>query len=145
MAAAGNYTNAALYRLRIRLGPTDNGGAWPGVTVTYISATAPGATDATDPDTDDDGMTDGEEVLAGTAATDSSSNFRFAATVVPVDGGVVLYWPGVSNRHYTLERGGIVTTQTVVLSTNIAGTPPLNAYTDAPPGAASFYLLRVHQ
>jgi hypothetical protein len=58
-------------------------------------------TDPQNPDTDGDGMEDGDEVVAGTCPTDLSDCLEIKdADVQEVTGGFVLWWDTVTGRYY---------------------------------------------
>ena len=98
-------------------------------------------------DRDNDGMSDGLELIAGTAPTLGTSVFKMQASNAP-EGGIVFQWPSSANRLYTLQRGTNVAMPdsfTNVL-TDVPATPPMNVFTNSPsdPGPY-FYRLQVHQ
>lgn len=86
----------------------------------------------TDPllvDTDGDGMSDMEEVIAGTSGSSSSSAFRML-TPRATASGVVLQWPSVANRLYTVEhRPSMLSGSWALVQSDIPATPPMNTYT----------------
>ena len=98
-------------------------------------------------DRDNDGLSDGRELLAGTGPTDGQSMFRFTAVSAAAPSGVALQWSSAANRFYTLQRGSnLVDAGFTILFSNRVATPLLNAYTDSPPGNGPFfYQVRVRQ
>ncbi len=60
-------------------------------------------TDPLKPDTDGDGLSDGQEVLAGTNPADASSLLRVIHTAVNPDQGATLTWSSVPGRKYQVE------------------------------------------
>ena len=60
-------------------------------------------TDPGNPDTDGDGMLDGEEFLAGTDSKDSSSMLQIARIVGFSGGGFDIAWDSVPGRQYRVE------------------------------------------
>ena len=115
------------------------------VTVLADSDTdADGIPDSLDPDDDNDGMLDTDEVIAGTDPLDPGSCliFSFAAA----DGSAfVLRWESASNRIYSVHRGtSLIEGFTEVLDNTITATPPENVYADeAPPRGGAFYNITV--
>ena len=96
------------------------------------------------PDTDDDGMLDGQEVIAGSQPTNSSSIFGFAdAQPLPDDNRVVISWDSVSNRIYRLERTTNLLLGFEPYVNDIPADPPMNTYTDDTPNAVGVYKVRV--
>lgn len=98
-------------------------------------------------DRDGDGMSDGQELIAGMCPTSSASAFRCNAATTSTASAVILSWPSTSNRLYTLQRltNLLSTAATSNLLTDAAATPPLNVCTDLTAGAAAFYRLSVRQ
>ena len=91
-------------------------------------------------DTDDDGLSDGEEIIAGTSATNATSCFTLhgndAAT--PGPSGTVLRWPSAEGRLYTVSKSTNLTDGfTLILATDLPATPPLNTFTDTTAAAQS--------
>lgn len=97
-------------------------------------------------DSDFDYVTDHHEFLAGTQPTNAASYLRVADGVASPD-TIVIQWPGVTGKSYTLSR----TTNVIgylysVIATNIAGIEPLNTYTDeAPEEAGSVYRIELER
>jgi hypothetical protein len=92
-------------------------------------------------DRDKDGMSDGEELIAGMCPTSSASVFMFECPSVDLNNGTVISWPSSSNRFYLLQRtANLVGTQVFTnLLTNAVATPPMNCYTDSPAGTGPFF------
>jgi len=92
-------------------------------------------------DRDSDGMSDGQELIAGTRALDPQSVFKLVSTTKAVAGNVVLQWNSSSNRLYTLQRGTspMAPASYVNLLVDAPATPPMNTYTDLPPKTGSFF------
>lgn len=98
-------------------------------------------------DRDGDGMSDGQELIAGMCPTSSASAFRCSAATTSTASAVILSWPSTSNRLYTLQRltNLLSSAGTSNLLNDTPATPPLNTCTDSTAGAAAFYRLSVHQ
>jgi hypothetical protein len=92
-------------------------------------------------DRDGDGISDGNELIAGTCPTNNSSTFKFENLSENTTGSFVIRWPSTSNRYYRLQRmTNLLNTLLVTnLLTNAAAVPPMNSYTDAPAGSGPFF------
>ncbi len=100
----------------------------------------------TDPnaDPDHDGASNLAEFLAGTNPTNYSSALRLTARSAGGTNGVVLEWPGATDRYYRLLRAtNLLNGFNSLVRTNLAATPPLNTVTDAVPASASPRLYRL--
>lgn len=89
-------------------------------------------TDPTDPDSDGDGMSNTNELLAGTLPLDASS-FLGLTQIVRQAGstGIVVRWQSVDGKRYTLSRAtNLVTGFDYRVQTNILGIAPANVATD---------------
>jgi hypothetical protein len=95
-------------------------------------------------DPDGDGLTNLDEYKAGTNPNDFQSQFRFIR-ITQQAGGVLLEWPSVTNRIYSVLRSPDILTGFQVLGGNRQATPPLNSHLDvtATPPGPYFYLLRL--
>jgi hypothetical protein len=93
-----------------------------------------------DIDRDNDGMSDGEELIAGMCPTSSASVFKFECPSNDLSNGTVISWPSTSNRFYVLQRiTNLIVSASTSLLTNSVATPPMNCYTDAPAGSGPFF------
>jgi hypothetical protein len=91
-------------------------------------------------DRDGDGMSDGEELIAGMCPTSTASVFKFECPSNNPDNGTVISWPSTSNRIYFLQRTtNLIASASTNLLTNSIATPPMNCYTDSPAGAGPFF------
>jgi hypothetical protein len=102
-------------------------------------------TDPLQADTDDDGQTDGQEILAGTDPLNPDS--FFAITRIDSDeNGSVFVWPGLAGRQYT-----ILTTADLMMGswsnrpdyTDRPGMDGLMAFTNATPPGLAVYRVRI--
>ena len=88
--------------------------------------------DYLDTDDDDDGMNDGNEVIAGTNPKDNTSLF-IVTDVSTVSSNVVFHWSSVSNHYYSIQGSSNLLSDTwQFIEGGIAGTPPYNAVTVTP-------------
>jgi hypothetical protein len=91
-------------------------------------------------DRDGDGMSDGEELIAGMCPTSSASVFKFSCPTNIEGSATIVSWPSTSNRVYFLQRmTNLIASATTNLLTNSIATPPMNCYTDSPAGTGPFF------
>ena len=91
-------------------------------------------------DRDGDGMSDGEELIAGMCPTSSASVFKFSCPTNIEGSGMIVSWPSTSNRCYFLQRlTNLIASTSTNLLTNSIATPPMNCYTDSPAGSGPFF------
>jgi O-glycosyl hydrolase len=85
-----------------------------------------------DADPDGDGMDNDQEFVAGSDPTNPASAFSLAALDVPdtAAGGLVLRWPSISNRLYSIARSAHVAGPFSEVATDLPATPQENVYTD---------------
>jgi hypothetical protein len=98
-------------------------------------------------DRDNDGVSDGAELISGTAPGQRGSTLKMTARLAG-NGSLSLSWPGASNRLYSVQRSPNVyfTNNVISLITNTPATPPFNTYMDSPSGTGPFfYRILVHQ
>jgi len=79
-----------------------------------------------DPDTDEDGMTDGEEDVAGTDPLDPTSVLWLGAGVQ--EGGGQLVWPSVAGRIYSVYESIQCSGAYTPVATELPATPPTNSW-----------------
>jgi len=98
-------------------------------------------------DPDGDGLSNLEELKAGTNPNDPQSQFAFIKVESHPQGGAVIEWSSASGRSYTLLRSQTIIGGFAPISTGVTATPPVNSYRDtAMPGSGPFfYLLRVEE
>lgn len=105
-------------------------------------------TDPDSADTDADGQSDADEVVAGSDPVQAASSFKWEADSLPevTPEGNVLKWSSLSTRVYTITRAsdlgaGFVDT----IAASLPATPPLNTYTDTTAAAdqPAFYSISV--
>ena len=102
-------------------------------------------------DSDNDGMNNWQEYLAGTNPTNSGSVFKITSAQAISATQWVVRWSSVSNRLYDVMRAPGLATGTAAFApvagaTNLTGTPTVNAWTDSISRAAApaFYRVGVH-
>lgn len=93
-------------------------------------------------DTDDDGMIDADEVVAGSEPNNSSNVWKCDA--VSTNSGFMVTWPSIANRFYTVERSYNLTNDFVVIASNLPASPPENSYLDTATSNA-FYRIEVRE
>ncbi len=100
-------------------------------------------------DRDKDGLSDGQELIAGMCPTNGTSVFQFSsATHSSITSVFTIQWPSATNRFYRLQRltNLLNAASATDLLTNAPGTPPMNTYTDNYQGAGPcFYRVNVRQ
>ena len=94
-------------------------------------------------DPDHDGMTNLQEMLAGTDPNDPQSGFAFIAIRTIPQVGTEVRWSSSAGRSYAIQRSRQLLTGFVDLLTGIAATEPINAYLDTNAVAAGPYFYRL--
>lgn len=93
-------------------------------------------TDPYDADTDHDGSTDGDELTAGTIATDSNSLLRVSSFgVTESESNAVISWLSVSNRRYSLWGSSNVVDGFFLITNDLDASPAVNTFTNVMEGA----------
>jgi M6 family metalloprotease-like protein len=91
-------------------------------------------------DYDEDGMLDWQEFVAGTKPTNAGSRLSLeAAPLVDSDNQIIIQWSSVSNRLYAVGRKSSMVDPFLFFTSGLPAYPPLNIYTDAPPGEGPWY------
>ena len=98
------------------------------------------------------GMVVWQDYIAGCNPTNPASVFAITQTACdPSSGGLVVYWPSISNRFYDLNRATnlLAGTNAFIIipgASNMPASPPENSYTDSVPGIGPvFYRIDVHK
>ncbi len=100
-------------------------------------------TDPTDPDTDGDGMSNTDELLAGTSPTNAASVFQVSSFKLQVSNSVVT-WSSVTGKSYRLSRvSQLVTGNWSLVIGSMTGMPPLNVHTDETAAGSGPWLYRI--
>ena len=96
-------------------------------------------------DSDGDGMSDFNELYAGSDPTNARSAFRANSQLQPGLGSdyVVIQWPSLSNRTYSVYLSTNVSSVFSIMDSHIPGVPPVNVYTTRLPAARAFYRIEV--
>ncbi len=103
---------------------------------------------AYDRDTDDDGADDLHEAIAGTVPTNAASRLVTSVAVGADFRSVVVRWPTVTNRTYSLlflPQAPTGDWSTVAGQTNLPGTGAVRAYTNDAPSPTGFYRARARR
>lgn len=119
-------------------GDTDNDGWTDGAEVLSYG------TDPRNSDTDGDGIIDGDEGLCGTDPTNSSSVFAVFEPPAGTPTQFELAWPSVSGRCYAVDRSTNLLSGFVALTSNLVATPQTNSFLDSSVPGPGPYLYRVH-
>jgi hypothetical protein len=91
-------------------------------------------------DPDGDGMSNLDEMLAGTDPTRSSSRLAFTSVTPAADGGLQVTWSSVAGHTYSVFRSGDLRDGFKPLSPFIPATAPVNTFTDKTAiGAGPFF------
>jgi hypothetical protein len=110
--------------------PDTDGDGMPDVWETYFFGSPSNAQAAAETDGDGDGSSNLAEYRAGTDPTDSLSALCIGGGRFDPAHGMVLTWPAVAGRRYTIESLGDPGAGSAVSSlTDIPATPPLNTHT----------------
>jgi hypothetical protein len=80
-------------------------------------------------DSDNDGMTDGAELIAGTVPVEGGSVFRIDGANMAGGTGMVLRWPSVTGRVYGVDRATGLPAGFVPCASNVPARPPQNVHT----------------
>ena len=116
----------------------------------YVSPTDTG-TDPNNPDTDGDGVLDGDEIPAGTNPNQVGDSFRitsFAAKtgefIMAVGTPYEVKWSSVAGKTYSVFRTTNLLDGFLVLQSNVLATPPVNTFIDTlPPDPKASYSVGV--
>ena len=95
-------------------------------------------------DTDNDGMNNWQEWVAGTSPINANSVLRLQPPVF-VSSSVTLAWASVTNRTYCVQRATSLIPQPAFspVQTNIPGLPGTTSFTDTNPPASGPAFYRV--
>lgn len=98
-------------------------------------------------DRDEDGMRDGDELIAGTAPADETDRLQLVFDPATGPAQQVVSWSGATNRRYALQESASLEEGATWSNraANLPTTGALNVHTVAVPGARSFLRLTVAQ
>ena len=146
LAAANGITNAAYFRLRFRIGPSDNGGTEPGFWFSKLSASPGDDTDPLNPDSDGDGVSDGDERAAGTDPNDATSFLQWteiSGTNTPAPARI-LRWHSATGRVYSVYAfTNPLISDFWLLTSGIPAAPLVNTWTDRLDAQSSALFYRI--
>ncbi len=96
-------------------------------------------------DADGDGMSDGQEIYAGfnPDRMDSVFDIDVKSLTGGAAGKVVVSWLSLTNKTYGIHRTTSLAQPFSPIAQHLAGTPPVNSYTDQPPASAVYYRVTV--
>ena len=95
-------------------------------------------------DSDNDGMKDRAEWIAGTDLLNSGSRLAINAISITAQGNSIMWWTSQVGRVYSILSGTNLVTGFVSQATNLSANAPMNVYTAAPSSSAEqFYKVSV--
>ena len=94
-------------------------------------------------DDDQDGSSNRDEWLAGSAANDSDSLFVVESTA-PSSSGFVVRWSSAIGHTYTLHQSTNLMSGFTVVQSGIPATYPANSYTSAVSGAGAYFMVTTY-
>lgn len=116
----------------------------------YVSPTDTG-TDPNNPDTDGDGVLDGDEIPAGTNPNQVGDSFRITSFgaktgefIMAVGTPYEVKWSSVAGKTYSVFRTTNLLDGFLILQSNVLATPPVNTFIDTlPPDPNASYSVGV--
>ena len=94
-------------------------------------------------DKDGDGASDADEFHAGTDPNNPKSVFKVVTVLAGDSGQLLLSWSSVVGKIYSIEKATDLGEGFYDLVTGIAGTPPVNTYTDVNSAAYGHVFYRI--
>lgn len=96
-------------------------------------------TNPVNPDTDGDGVTDGQEALAGTDPHNPASRFEVLSGGIQLPSGVRLTWSSQTGRLYHVWTTTNLMGGWSIVASNLIATPPVNIFTSPTPALATYF------
>lgn len=102
------------------------------------------ASDPNDSDSDDDGMSDGHEAIAGTDRNNAASLFKVVDSAAASATNLVLRWSSVSGKLYAIHSTTNLLAHLEPVQTDIPAAAPVNSFTVTVDGIErTFYVIEV--
>jgi hypothetical protein len=94
-------------------------------------------------DADQDGISNGDELYAGSNPSDGASRFEIGSGAIWSDEGVTVYWPSSPGKIYSVHRSTDLLQGFIKIADGIEATAPVNTFQDQPPAPVAYYRIQV--